>query len=213
MSSQSQFNANRKNAQASTGPKSPEGKSAVSQNARKHGLSAKLVSLSPEEQPDFDLLQSDLRNQVKPAGQLEELQFRALLIASWRIETINRMQANNESSTETLSKENEDEFRRLERHRATNERTAHRSMKALTQLQTARQLHAISQRNLQQAFPNAPIQDTHMPAFTDLGKVTRDAKKLPCKTKPMPSYQPTAEDINFMNMVNEIMRTQTDKAA
>jgi hypothetical protein len=29
----------------------------------------------------------------------------------------------------------------------------------------------------------------------------------------MPSYQPTAEDINFMNMVNEIMRTQTDKAA
>ena len=186
MSSQSQINANRQNSHSSTGPKSPEGKSAVSQNARKHGLSAKLVSLSPEEQPDFDILQADLRNQVKPAGALEELQFRALLIASWRIETINRMQASSESSTETLSKENEDEFRRLERHRATNERTVNRSMKALTQLQTNRQLHAISQRNLQQAYPNAPVQDTQMPAFTDLGKVTREAKKLPCKTKPMP---------------------------
>ena len=213
MSSQLQLDANRKNAQSSTGPKSEEGKAKVSQNARKHGLSAKLVSLSPEEQPDFDLLQADLRAQVKPAGALEELQFRALVIASWRIETINRMQANNESSTETLSKENEDEFRRLERHRATNERTVNRSMKALTQLQTMRQLHAISQRNLQQAYPNAPVQDTQMPAFTDLGKVTRDAKKLPCKTKPMPSYQPTAEDINFMNMVNEIMRTKNEKAA
>ena len=136
---------------------------------------------------------------------MEELQFRSLLIASWRIETINRMQAKNGSTTETMSKENEDEFRRLERYRASNERTVNRSMKALTQLQTNRQLHAISQRNLQQAYPNAPVEDTRMPAFTDLGKVTRDAKKLPCKTKPMPSYQPTAEDINFMNMVNHIM--------
>ena len=51
-----------------------------------------------------------------------------------------------------------------------------------------------------------PVQDTQMPAFTDLGKVTRDAKKLPCKTKPIPSHTPSAQDVNFMNMVNHIMR-------
>ncbi|MHC4331688.1 MAG: hypothetical protein ACYSWW_26580 [Planctomycetota bacterium] len=38
MSTEAQVNANRENAKKSTGPRTPEGKTAVSQNAVKHGL-------------------------------------------------------------------------------------------------------------------------------------------------------------------------------
>ncbi len=38
MSTQAQILANRRNAQNSTGPRTPQGKAAVSQNAVKHGL-------------------------------------------------------------------------------------------------------------------------------------------------------------------------------
>ncbi len=40
MTTQAQIEANRKNAQKSTGPKSRQGKDTVSQNAVKHGLCA-----------------------------------------------------------------------------------------------------------------------------------------------------------------------------
>ena len=40
MATEKQINANRQNAQKSTGPKTAEGKAAVSQNAVKHGLFA-----------------------------------------------------------------------------------------------------------------------------------------------------------------------------
>ena len=41
MSTQPQILANRLNAQKSTGPQTPQGKAVVSQNALKHGLSAR----------------------------------------------------------------------------------------------------------------------------------------------------------------------------
>jgi hypothetical protein len=45
MATEKQINANRKNAQKSTGPKTAEGKAAVSQNAVKHGLFTRPFSM------------------------------------------------------------------------------------------------------------------------------------------------------------------------
>ena len=49
MATEAQINANRRNAQKSTGPRSPEGKAATSRNALKHGLCAEKHLLVDED--------------------------------------------------------------------------------------------------------------------------------------------------------------------
>ncbi len=53
MATEKQFEANRQNAQKSTGPKTPEGRAAVRLNGVKHGLTAETIVLKGESQADF----------------------------------------------------------------------------------------------------------------------------------------------------------------
>ncbi len=61
-----QIAANRKNAQHSTGPKTPEGKERVRRNALKHGLTGKGVALPSEDQAEIAERFSDLQAQMQP---------------------------------------------------------------------------------------------------------------------------------------------------
>ena len=49
MTTEAQIEANRANAQKSTGPRTPEGKATVAQNAVKHGLLARTAVLHGED--------------------------------------------------------------------------------------------------------------------------------------------------------------------
>ncbi len=60
MVSQAKIRSNRQNAQRSTGPKTQKGKAVVSQNALKHGLSARHDVVITEDQADFDLHRDSL---------------------------------------------------------------------------------------------------------------------------------------------------------
>jgi hypothetical protein len=53
MISQRQLAANRRNAQLSTGPQTPEGRAAVRSNALRHGLTAKIAVLDNENPEHF----------------------------------------------------------------------------------------------------------------------------------------------------------------
>jgi len=53
MTTEARIHANRLNAQKSTGPTTPQGKAVVSQNALKHGLSARHDVITTESQADF----------------------------------------------------------------------------------------------------------------------------------------------------------------
>ncbi|RKX29519.1 MAG: hypothetical protein DRP46_07030 [Candidatus Zixiibacteriota bacterium] len=83
-----QIASNRKNAQKATGPKTPEGKKIVSQNAVKHGLFARdMVIKSPhlnESQEEFDRLVDSLKCEFRPVGVFQEYLVNIMADCIWR---------------------------------------------------------------------------------------------------------------------------------
>ena len=92
MSTQKQIDANRQNAQKSTGPKTPEGKSAVAQNGIKHGLLARQSTIPGESQAEFDLYHQQVFAQYDPSGPIETVLTERIVTLSWRLRRINRLQ-------------------------------------------------------------------------------------------------------------------------
>ena len=88
MTSEKQIEANRRNAQKSTGPVTPEGKAVSSRNAITHGLYAcDNVIKSPhlkEDQAEYDQLLATLTDELKPEGVLQEFLVRKITNSLWR---------------------------------------------------------------------------------------------------------------------------------
>jgi hypothetical protein len=77
--------ANRKNAQRSTGPKTEAGKAISSRNSFKHGLYSKEFCLSFEDAAALDALKADLFRQHQPANPTEELLVNEMAEQYWRM--------------------------------------------------------------------------------------------------------------------------------
>jgi hypothetical protein len=92
MSTEAQIKANRQNAQKSTGPRTAQGKAAVSQNAVKHGLFASQDVVKGENQADFDLFRDEMLIELAPVGALESMLAERFVNLSWRLKRAERMQ-------------------------------------------------------------------------------------------------------------------------
>ncbi|MGH8580551.1 MAG: hypothetical protein ACREVK_10700 [Gammaproteobacteria bacterium] len=79
-----QLEANRKNAEKSTGPKTPEGKLAVACNAVKHGLFARQLILSDEDPAEYQALVDGLQDALSPVGALEYALVERIAVTLWR---------------------------------------------------------------------------------------------------------------------------------
>ena len=85
--SQQQAEANRRNAQKLTGPRTPEGKAASSRNGLTHGLSGdKHFILEGEDPEAFLSLLQDLHDHFRPVGDSEELVVQRIAAAQWRLD-------------------------------------------------------------------------------------------------------------------------------
>jgi hypothetical protein len=91
MSSAKKLDANRRNALASTGPRTPEGKTAVAANAVTHGLRAKKSVLYFESPFDFQQLCTDLYHEWQPATPTEANLVEQMAIAQFKLA---RLEAN-----------------------------------------------------------------------------------------------------------------------
>ena len=93
MATQAQLDANRANAQKSTGPRTPEGRAAVSQNALKHGLTS-MSPVAPGEDPaEFLQFLDRWAAAYLPIGPAEEEVLRTAVVAAWRLRRIPAIEA------------------------------------------------------------------------------------------------------------------------
>lgn len=94
MATQRQIEANRENASKSTGPRTEDGKAASSANALRHGLTAELLVLLPDEDGDaFKRLREGVIAELAPAGALQEVLAERAAVLLWRLDRVARMEA------------------------------------------------------------------------------------------------------------------------
>src|ERR687896_9682 len=92
MTSEKKAEANRRNALKSTGPKTPEGKDAVRLNALKHGLRSEEILLPGEDEEALRELGEHLRDELQPAGVVENLLVDRIIAAYWRLRRLGRVE-------------------------------------------------------------------------------------------------------------------------
>jgi hypothetical protein len=83
MATQAQVNANRRNSQLSTGPRSQAGKTASSRNSTRTGLYAKSLLIDGEDPEELAALQQDYFDSCDPQGPLETALVLELLRSEW----------------------------------------------------------------------------------------------------------------------------------
>ncbi len=92
MATEAQVLANRLNAEKSTGPRTPEGKAVVAQNAVKHGLSGRLDVIKGEDQAEFDLHRETLLGELAPVGPMESMLAQRVVSLTWRLNRVECIQ-------------------------------------------------------------------------------------------------------------------------
>lgn len=150
MASRAKIEANRRNAQHSTGPKTPGGKSRSSGNAAKHGLLARRVLLPAVPAGELAAFIARLRTDLQPEGELEDLLFERIVTATWRLRRTMRLDAEIEQLPEfeslwseagagvTLIHDRVGRFEKLCRYETTLERYLYRALAEFRSLQVAR---------------------------------------------------------------------------
>ncbi len=88
MASERQTEANRLNAQASTGPRTAEGKAKSRGNAVTHGLTARKVLLKGEDPCEYRRLHEATIAQLKPQGVLEQELVARMVSLLWRLRRV-----------------------------------------------------------------------------------------------------------------------------
>src|SRR2546425_3352867 len=86
MTTPAQIEANRRNAQKSTGPRPAQGRAVLSLNGLRHGLRAETAVLPSEDPAEFATLKQELEAEYRPQGIREQLVFDDLVLAAWRLE-------------------------------------------------------------------------------------------------------------------------------
>ena len=182
MATAAQIEANRKNAQRSTGPKTPEGKAKVAQNATKHGLTGRHIVLSTEDQELYDTHRQQMLAELAPLGHTETILAERIVSLSWRLDRAARMQTealdaiitNKDLASDDLALgraaiwdcRNDRILDRLVLYERRIENSLHKSLRELQRLQTARRKAAQQSATQQSSSDNAIVQNkANFPQF------------------------------------------------
>ena len=142
MTTPSQVEANQTNAQRSTGPRTPEGRSISALNNFRHGLAGTFRILDWESQQEFDELFASLRQEHAPTTPTETVLVESLAQHFWFAQRAMRLQ---ERCLHTGFQDPGDEKRFLLylRYQTTHERAFHHSLNQLLKLRAEKRKQQI----------------------------------------------------------------------
>jgi hypothetical protein len=83
--SDAQLEANRRNAEKSTGPRTDAGKAASSANSKSHGLTGRIEFQHPRDQLDYAALGQRMTAEAKPCTAVEEHLVQTILDSQWQM--------------------------------------------------------------------------------------------------------------------------------
>jgi hypothetical protein len=134
MITQAKIDANRRNAQKSTGPRTGLGKSIASRNAVTHGLFTRQPVVPGEDEAEFKTFTAHWLEELLPAGALEEFLAERIISIAWRLRRVGQIEARlfqgDNPETHPLS--------RLSRYEVALERSFYRNLEELRRLQADR---------------------------------------------------------------------------
>ena len=157
MTSERKIEANRQNAQLSTGPRTDEGKAVVARNALRHGLTAaKELCLDRERKADLLALREKMHDEMRPATELESLLVDRIVTSLWRLRRVLRIETDilegelfkppygrpgrrNLGEAFAAAERGSEDMTRLTRYEAAIERGLFKAMDELRKLQATRQ--------------------------------------------------------------------------
>ena len=136
MATTAQVLANRENSKHSTGPASPQGKAASSQNHKSHGFTAADPVLPGEDRSEFNALFEHYKSEWTPETAHQEFLVSQMTGARWKLARLERMERDMFAALDSPEKAFTDKetgaaFAKLERYRVNLERTYHRSVREL----------------------------------------------------------------------------------
>ena len=181
MTTPTQIASNRQNSSLSTGPRTEAGKIASSKNAISHGLSAADPVLAYENRADYEKLVKDYSDEYEPDTSHMTFLVSQMAGARWRLDRIQRIEnaaldliiigpgeetdSPDHKIAQRMLDSGGDPLPRLERYRASVERSYHRAIKELRtaqiqQIQDEARLRTFQTRQMKEyihASANAPI--------------------------------------------------------
>lgn len=148
--------ANRRNAQKSTGPRTAEGKALAARNATRHGLLSAEALLPDDDGATFEAFAGALRAELAPGGELEGLMVDRVVACAWRLRRVLRVEAElfQEGRVDYSDAERgigfafvksggADRFATVSRYEAGLERSMFKALHELQRLQAARNGEAV----------------------------------------------------------------------
>jgi hypothetical protein len=186
MLSQRQIDANRRNAQFSTGPRTPEGSAAVGLNALRHGLSAQTTVLPNENPDEFQELLDAFLAEHQPAGPTETLLVEQMAMAAWRLRRMRALETGlfNVRISQLPRDENAsalDPGSRAFAYDTSGSRAIETLSRYETRIERAfyRALHELERRRAASPPPDLPVPQDPPPPENDFSNQTHSQNRTP----------------------------------